>query len=297
MPTMIGKVTPARYEELVTEGRRLVAEQTRIQFRLGDDALEIEPLQPWGGAHPAAQEGLLGVEEAIAMYAEDVGVSATAMARYRWVASRWPRQRRQEGVGFTVHQVLASLQDRFEVIKRPPLHERSGTYRWTYDGAQRAVGGRVKSPQTVQEKVSAIHDLARDDAVAAQAAADFLRRPEVAARAMADDTARHLVNQAQAERSRQAETEFRRRTPLRPALERIDHTEEFLDLVAACQRFVASCTRAVPRLRGRTLEQAERATVAANLARVRAAADWVETAVATGMVDMDAELARMLRGE
>src|SRR5512135_600411 len=101
MPTRIGNVTRERYEELVAEGRQLVAEQTRIQFRLGEDALEIEPLQPRGGAHPAPQEELLGVEEAIAMYAEDVGVPVATMLHYRYVASRWPKRQRQEGVSFT----------------------------------------------------------------------------------------------------------------------------------------------------------------------------------------------------
>jgi hypothetical protein len=34
-----------------------------------------------------------------------------------------------------------------------------------------------------------------------------------------------------------------------------------------------------------------------NVAKVRATLDWIETAVDTGKVDMDGELARMLRGE
>ncbi|WP_327188139.1 DUF6192 family protein [Streptomyces sp. NBC_01334] len=44
--------------------------------------------------------------------------------------------------------------------------------------------------------MTAIHRLA-DDEVAAKVATDVLRRPEVAARVVADDTARHMVNKAQ----------------------------------------------------------------------------------------------------
>ncbi|MGW1530442.1 DUF6192 family protein [Streptomyces sp. NPDC002159] len=39
------------------------------------------------------------------------------------------------------------------------------------------VGWKVDSPESVQEKVEAIHDLATDDAVAAVVTTDFLRRP------------------------------------------------------------------------------------------------------------------------
>jgi hypothetical protein len=55
------------------------------------------------------------------------------------------------------------------------------------------VGWKVDSPESVQEKVEALHDLASDDAVAAVVTTDFLRRPAIASRAMADDTARHAV--------------------------------------------------------------------------------------------------------
>jgi hypothetical protein len=51
--------------------------------------------------------------------------------------------------------------------------------------------------------MEAIHDLAADDAVAAVVTIDFLRRPAVASKAMADDIARHAVNEAQFDRFRQ----------------------------------------------------------------------------------------------
>lgn len=69
---------------------------------------------------------------------------------------------------------------------------------------------------------------------------------------------------------------------------------EFLDLVTACHSFVAA---AVHGLRDRTLSEDECAIVHSNAAKVRATPDWIETAVDTGKVDMDDEVARLLKGE
>ncbi len=41
MPAMIGNVTQARYDEIVTECRTLMQEHTRIQFRMGEWALDL----------------------------------------------------------------------------------------------------------------------------------------------------------------------------------------------------------------------------------------------------------------
>jgi hypothetical protein len=46
MPTKIGNVTKRRYDQLVSEGRDLVEQQSHCQFALGDRALEIEPMLP-----------------------------------------------------------------------------------------------------------------------------------------------------------------------------------------------------------------------------------------------------------
>ncbi|MFF5523203.1 DUF6192 family protein [Streptomyces coeruleorubidus] len=235
-----------------------------------------------------------------------------------------------------VHRVLADVPDetaRWEKILHPPLHEWSGTNRWTLGAARREVGHQVSRPVTPQEKIRAIHTLARDEEVAAAVTTDLLRRPavasqvpvedkvraveeltrddevastvtrsmlhrpEVAFRAMTDGTARHQVNQAQVERSRQAGEAFRRESPVAPAVNRIEHAIEFLDLVGACQRFVATTGRVVPQLRDRRLSSDEQTVVHKNVDRVKAACEWVETAVDTGEVDLDEELTRMLRGE
>ncbi|GIE90700.1 DUF6192 family protein [Actinoplanes regularis] len=336
MVATIGQVTQQRYDELVAQSRDLVREHGRIQFKLGDNALEIEPMGPHGGSQPHQMPGL-GVTEALRMFAEDIGVAPDTMKGWRWVASRWPAEKRRDDVSFHIHRVLASIPDadqRFAVISEPPVLARTGERRWTEDEAKRRLGWHVTRPETVQEKVTAVHDLVtddevatrvaadllrrpkvafkasaetsvqervgavhelvRDDEVASQIATDLLRRPEVAARAMTDTTARHLVNRAQADQSRQGAEMVRQRTP---ALQHIEHTSEFLDLVGACAQFVASAGRIVPGLRGQNYTEDEKATVQRNLARVRAAADWIEGAVATGQVTPEEGLARLLAGE
>jgi hypothetical protein len=301
VPTKIGNVTQRRYDQLVRETRTAVELNTVSQFRVGDAALEIEPLRGHGGGH--ASSGVdddLMVSEALQMFADDIGLSVETVKSHRWVSARWPDKRlrrRHRGVAHTVFRILASIPDpekRVRQIADPPVNERTGERRWTPDAAKRVVGWQVDTPETPQEKINKIHDLAADDEVAAAVATDFLRRPEVASRAMTDRTARHVVNRAQVDHAQQAGEIARQRTP---AIERIEHSGEFIDLVGACSVFVASVGRVLPTLRGHRFSTAERDTVHKNVARVRSTADWIETAVDTGKVTMDEGLAQLLRGE
>jgi hypothetical protein len=77
----------------------------------------------------------------------------------------------------------------------------------------------------------------------------------------------------------------------------MEHGAQFMDLVAACAQFVATAGRIVPNLRGEHYDDAERDTIGRGLARVRAAADWIEGAVTRGDVDLDEQLAKLLKGQ
>ncbi|MEU7901206.1 DUF6192 family protein [Nonomuraea sp. NPDC049152] len=297
MPTMIGNVTQERYEQLVAEGRELVDIQTRAQFALGDKALEIEPMQPHGGAHPDPSEMLFSVSDVLQMFADDLGIAPATLETHRWVASRWPAAQRRAGVSYTIHRILASIrneEERFARLANPPFDERTRQRRWTIRAAQKAVDQKFAEIASVQQKVDRIHDLARDERVAAVVATDLLRRPEVAFKAMTDTTARHLVNRAQVDQARQASEVVRERTP---ALPRIERNRDLLDLIGACMAFVASVGRVLPALRGHAFTPEEKSTMSHSLARVRATADWLETAVDSGDVSLDEGLARLLRGE
>ncbi|MGW1278871.1 DUF6192 family protein [Streptomyces tsukubensis] len=293
----------ARYDALVAEDRKLVLDETKIQFKIGDDALEIEPMRPHGGSLPATGEEPFGVREMLEMFADDIDVSYNQVRIYRQTASRWPREHRAQGVSFDIHRILEKLDDRFKKITDPPPHPRTGKLQWSGNGARRLVGWQVDTPRTAQEKVEAIHDLAANDQVAAQVATDFLRRPEVAFHAAGDRTARHLFNKAQNDRWQQAEKSVadpldpREENPVAPAIRAIDRTLEFLDLVGACHKFLALVNRLVPLMRDRTLAPDVQEIIGHNISRIRAACDWVEHAISTGETDMDEELAKLLRGE
>jgi hypothetical protein len=286
-------------------------------------------MRPYGGAHPDQSEEA-GVERTLRMFAEDVGLAYSTVRGYRWTSAKWPTERRVGGVSHEVHRILASAADPFEVIGNPPVNPRTGRRQWFPDAAKRVVGWKTDTPETVQEKVEAIHDLARDGAVAARVTTDFLRRPDVAEQvpprekvrvveeltrddhvatevtqnllrrpdvafqAMGDGVARQMVNKAQFERTMEAEDFTREQVPL---IAQVERSMEFMDLIGSCHVFVAAAGRLVPSLGGHTFSAEEREVVARNLAKVRATCEWIATAVTTGRVDLDEELAALLRGE
>lgn len=333
MSERVGNVTRSRYEQIVAEARELVAQVARVQFALGDKALEIEPMRPVGGSMPNGTDDLFTVEESLAMFADDIGVAPSTVKDWRWVASRWPRGKRKEGVAFSVHRILCSVSDegeRWAQIEDPPFNQRTGERRWTNDGAKRLVGQRVDRPVSIEEKVQAVTDLTRDDEVAGKVAAELLRRPaaaaqvapadrvrvvqeltrddevaksvttellrrpQVARETMRDDTARFLVNRAQFDHSDEARERIRERTP---AVRRIEHTIEYLDLVGSCHSYVATLGRLVPRMRDQEFTEDERETVRRGISKVRAAADWLEAALNSGQFTLDEQLAQLLKGE
>lgn len=183
----VGNVSPARYAVIVAELRKLVETATRIQFTIGDYALEVEPMREAGGQERT--DGLFTVKDSLFRLAEDIGVSCKSLSGNRWTASKWPKDRRVAGVSFTVHRIFASITDeeeRFATILTPP----KGKSRWTPDEANRRAGRQVVKPVTLQEKVSAIHSLAADEEVAATVTGDLLRRPTVVAQVRKEDKVR-----------------------------------------------------------------------------------------------------------
>jgi len=82
-----------------------------------------------------------------------------------------------------------------------------------------------------------------------------------------------------------------------PALPRIERSRDLIDLVDACSVFAAAVGRMLPILLGHAFTSEEKATIGRSLGRVRATADWLETAVESGDVSLDEGLARLLCGE
>ncbi|MFJ8663462.1 DUF6192 family protein [Streptomyces sp. NPDC093795] len=225
---------------------------------------------------------------------------------------------------------LQDENERWAAIEDAPFNARTGKRQWTPDAAKRLVGQRVDRPVTVEEKVQAVTDLTRDEEVASRVTVDLLSRPAAAARiapadrvrvvreltrddevakevtcdllkradvarqTMRDDTARFLVNRAQFDNSAQVRETIRERTP---AVRKIEHTIEYLDLVGSCHQFVATLGRLVPRMRGQEFTDDERETVRRGISKVRAAADWLEAAIDNGEFTLDEQLAKLLKGE
>ena len=124
---------------------------------------------------------------------------------------------------------------------------------------------QVAAKVSAEDKVRVVEEFTRDESVAATAATSLLRRPDVAFKAMSDDTARFQVNHAQTERGRQAREHFEDTSPVAPAVRHIERSVEFLDLVTACHSFVAAAGRTAPGLRDRTLNDDERTIVHENV--------------------------------
>ncbi|MFM9608447.1 DUF6192 family protein [Streptomyces niveiscabiei] len=254
------------------------------------------------------------MEESLRRFAEEIGLSFFTVRTQRWVAAQWPAEYRRAGVSWEVHRILASAADRFELIGNPPLSERTGRRRWSGEVAKKVVGWKteeVRVPVTTEEKVGAIHELAGgDEAVAAQVATDFLHRREVAFRAMRDAEARENVNEAQFEQAglddddgfeEDYEEAFPQGDGLIEDPARIvrgfRRSMEFSDLIGICQGFISGAAWLVPKLRGHEFTETQTKVLENHLEKIRATADWIETAAATGQVDLDEQLAQLLRGQ
>ncbi|MFJ4689462.1 DUF6192 family protein [Streptomyces sp. NPDC088789] len=152
--------------------------------------------------------------------------------------------------------------------------------------------------------------------VDSRVAVDLLKRREVAFVAMRDSDARYMVNEIQFE---QADDDDELDEEYRDVLardsedapdgegERFDdpatvvrrwHRQiEFTDLMAVCEGLIAGAARLVPKMRGQEFTDRQHERVSTVLEKLRATADWIETAVATGQTDLDEALAQLLRGE
>ncbi|MER6502317.1 hypothetical protein ABT218_23795 [Streptomyces sp. NPDC001455] len=80
----VGSVSTNRYAEIVAEPRKLVETAGRIQFTIGDYALEVEPMRE-AGVHERGDE-LFTVKDSLFRLAEDIGMSYSVVKDARWAA-------------------------------------------------------------------------------------------------------------------------------------------------------------------------------------------------------------------
>lgn len=108
---------------------------TGARFTLGDLSLDAVPLNdPFAGRR-------------LSNYAKAVGLTPKAMSQYRRVAAAWPAGRRSREASWSVHAILASHPDRFNIVKHPPHGEQ-----WNCADARGAmcVLRQIPDPATVR---------------------------------------------------------------------------------------------------------------------------------------------------
>lgn len=307
--------TARQWDLWVDEGRTFVRAKTSAQFGLGDLTLQMVKHQP----HDFKDHG---VRDVLAAYADEVGLSASTLAGYRYVAHAWPRERRNEAVSFAIHRELAAHSSRFRLINEPPLDPVSKQRRWTVNEAQRAAGHTPKHAVTAQERVDKVRDLIADDEDAAVVVREVLNRPAVVQKVMKDSSARHILKRASRtgptasavlddpedpidtdsdEAVDEApEPEKRERPPRRPKQTKVHYSEaphEVLELLGVCTAFYSQTQRLIPHLHVAEYDENTKHTLVESLGRVRAAADWAETVINTGDASMDERLAQLLQEE
>lgn len=280
----IGHVTQRRYDNLVGRAQDRMHEMTGHQFAIGDMALEIEPMRP---SQHGRHEGVLASLES---FANDIGEVPDTMMTWRWVAGAWPAEKRCAEASYSVHRIFAPHPKRFTLIRKPPL-DRRGRRHWTTDAAAQAVGRASSQPDN---RVRRIRELAADDTVAATVASEFLDRPDVAGRVMANPTTRRQLYQAQYDHDRQVQDAARERTP---AIKQVEHTIHFLDLLGTGHSFVTGIKRLMPLITENPLGKQEKDVIHHVLDQVQAAIDFCRSVMATGHLSMDEQLAKLLEEE
>ncbi|MGW2416874.1 DUF6192 family protein [Streptomyces tubercidicus] len=285
--TLVTDYTSQDWKDLVAEGKRATGSEGSAQFKLGDLGLTLVPLPPKGKRLPMKAYKLL------ANFAEEVGQDAERFEQYRLCAGAWPKGKRNKDVCWTVHYLLSHHPDRFMMINHPPLHRRTGTNRWTVDGARRVLGQKIHVPESIEEQLRQIEDLLDDEQVAVQVVERAMRREPVLRQVAKKPHVRESFNRAQTEEIREAHETTRKR----PEVRRLDEQSEVLRVLGLCHAFAHGIGRTLPGLHLAELSDDAQDSIREGLQRVSAAVEWTEHVLRTGSTDMDEALARLIEGE
>lgn len=105
------------YEGLVEAGRAAREQADNMQWVEGDLALEVEVLPPNERPRdPETGDFIADETKALKRYADDIGINYSTLKDYRRTAVAWPERARASAVPWRVHYVLASQEDRFDLI-------------------------------------------------------------------------------------------------------------------------------------------------------------------------------------
>ncbi|MEV7077859.1 DUF6192 family protein [Streptomyces sp. NPDC093516] len=298
------KFTDRQWGRFIKQGRELIEEETQVQFQLGDITLKMIPKVDGG---PRDR----GVFVILDRYADEIGINVHTLITYRHVAMAWPPEHRVASVSWSVHSALAALEDRFEIIQRPP----KGMDRWTEDAALRKAHRLPRRQLTKEEKLDRVRTLLRESENAVGAVEEMIRRPDVAHKVMASPSNQRILYRAHHEQRLQAAAERFTAAQARgeepdegtgqeqtaapskqrePAVNYQRASREVLELIGSGTAFLVDLQRMIPNLHVGEFTDREIRAVLDNHRRIRAALDWCDSALATGDKSMDEELARIL---
>lgn len=94
-----------KYDVAVREGKEIIANEKRGQMRLGELADNLEPKY---------------ADRTLAKYAEEIGIGACTLERYRSVYRAWKEKPAPGPVSYAVLRALQDHPDRFAIVKENP---------------------------------------------------------------------------------------------------------------------------------------------------------------------------------
>lgn len=290
------------WNDLVEEGKRLIHQEGDLAWHWGDLAEEVEPTDKTRRPGTIARLEKWSKEVG---FEEGTGRSFRTLQNYRSIAHRWPKSARADSVSFKVHEVLAGLPDRFEVVK--------SREKWTYDEALRAAGRPSAVSPSAAIRAEEARDLLADPEVARAAMADpqirhvvdearpaedradqarrLIRDPAVARHVVQDNSARSAMAKAAKEMEESAEQRQRERAPGLVGM------SDFYQATGELSRMRQAGMKSLDAMRKLDLSEDQRESLKDDHSRVRLVSEWIDSYLDSGDHSFDKELDALLREE
>lgn len=214
------------WNQMVAEGRRLVAAEGDIKWKLGDLALEVAPAGP-DGAHN-------GSTEKLQRFAEEIDVDVAALRQYRQMSEEWPPGTRVPGASWTAHRWLRGEPNKSRTLKGLV---RDGIT--SSEDVRRALGRPVSASNV---------NMSSPVAEQAEAVKQHLADPAVLRKVIRDD--RTAINWNRATLEKQKQTIARTKRNLREQAPGFAEFGEYLDASARIHHADRDLRDALELLRG-----------------------------------------------
>lgn len=283
------------WNEKVQRGRRLVTEINDRKWELGDLANEVCPAVSVG----TTDNGRLWE------FADEIGISPSALHNYRHVATQWPIVTRVTNQTWTTHRMLATRDDRHEIIAEQV---------WTYNSLSERLGtkpnpSRVKpdpEPEVEGRATSGLPSMLSEALASDESREALMRTPEVrrvAREAISDpEVARGIFKDrttaAAASRAMQSnEDEAETKVGEDPSVKRFKNAERQADFQHALTKATVSLHQAARAMSSVKLSDEQREEARYEIEQIRTALSWVEDHLSFTGRSMDEELAALLGGD